>query len=177
MKFYFDITCDYFGSGLCSNLQVKFVWCLNGWSLWNMLTAEFTDVILQTFYEIKFYVDFRGCVFCLSFHSNIWIDYTCCVYRLSLWVRFTGRVCDPSFYTEFTDHVCECSLLLVFWCWLCKSTLLVNFTSEFMGLTYGHMRWVYKSRLRALFFRSNLMAEFTSQIYRTSFKIEIAVRD
>ena len=48
---------------------------------------------------------------------------------------------------------------------------------QFKGLTYGHMRWVYKSRLRVLFFRSNLMAEFTSQIYKMCFRIEIAVRD
>ena len=31
----------------------------------------------QTLYEVKFYVDFRGCVFGLSFQSNVWIDYTC----------------------------------------------------------------------------------------------------
>jgi len=41
VKFYFDLTVDYFGSGLYSHLQVKFVWCLNGWSLWNMLPDEF----------------------------------------------------------------------------------------------------------------------------------------
>ena len=68
----------------------------------------------QTFYEVKFYVDFRGCVCGLSFQSNIWIDYTCCVYGLSFWDRLTGRVCDPSFQTEFTDQVYECSLLLIF---------------------------------------------------------------
>jgi len=42
----------------------------------------------QTFYEVEFYVDFMGCVFVLSFQSNIWIDYTCCVYGFSLWDRF-----------------------------------------------------------------------------------------
>jgi len=54
VKFYFDLTVDYFGSGLYSNLQVKFVWCLNGWSLWNMLTAEFTGVISTHFTTLNF---------------------------------------------------------------------------------------------------------------------------
>jgi len=57
----------------------------------------------HTFYEVIFYVDFRGCVFGLSFQSNTWIDYTCCVYGLSLWDRFTGGVCDSSIEAEFTD--------------------------------------------------------------------------
>jgi len=70
--------------------------------------------VRQTFYEVEFYVDFRGCVVGLSFQSNIWIDYTCCVYGLSLWDRFTGRVCDPRFQTEFTDQVYECSFLVIF---------------------------------------------------------------
>jgi len=39
------------------------------------------------------------------------------------------------------------------------------------------MAWVYKSRLRVLFDRSNLMVYFTSQIYMTSFKIKVANRD
>ena len=38
----------------------------------------------HTFYEVVFYVNFRGCVFGLSFQSNTWIDYTCCVYGLVL---------------------------------------------------------------------------------------------
>jgi len=54
VKFYFDLTVDYFGSGLYSNLQVKFVWCLNGWSLWNMLTTEFTGVISTHFTRLNF---------------------------------------------------------------------------------------------------------------------------
>jgi len=53
-------------------------------------------------------------VCCLSFQSNIWIAYTCCVYALSLKDRFTGRVCDTSFQIEFTDQVFECSLLVIF---------------------------------------------------------------
>jgi len=44
----------------------------------------------NTFYEVEFYVNFRGCVFGLSFQSNVWIDYTCFVYGLSLCDRFTG---------------------------------------------------------------------------------------
>jgi len=67
----------------------------------------------QTFYEVEFYVDFRR-VFGLSFQSNIWINYTCCVNGLSLWDRFTGRVCDLSFQTELTDQVYQSSLLVVF---------------------------------------------------------------
>jgi len=54
VKFYFDLTVDYFGSGLYSNLQVKFVWCLNGWSLLNMLTVEFTSVISTHFTTLNF---------------------------------------------------------------------------------------------------------------------------
>jgi len=54
VKFYFDLTVDYFGSGLYSNLQKKFVWCLNGWCLWNMLTAEFTGVISTHFTRLNF---------------------------------------------------------------------------------------------------------------------------
>jgi len=54
VKFYFDLTVDYFGLGLYSNLQVKFVWCLNGWSLWNMLTADFTGVISTHFTRLNF---------------------------------------------------------------------------------------------------------------------------
>jgi len=46
-----------------------------------------------------------------------------------------------------------------------------------MSLVYGHMSWVYKSTLLVLFYRSNLMVDFTGQIYRTSFKIEVAVHD
>ena len=46
----------------------------------------------HTFYEVVFYVEFRGYVFGLIFQSNILIDYTCSVYGLSLWNRFTGRV-------------------------------------------------------------------------------------
>jgi len=38
----------------------------------------------QTFYEVKFYVDFNG---------------------LSLWDRVTGQVCYPSFQTKFTDQL------------------------------------------------------------------------
>jgi len=55
---------------------------------WSSLQVLFR----QTFYEVKFYVDLRCCVFGLSFQSNIWIDYTCCVYGLILCDRFTGRV-------------------------------------------------------------------------------------
>ena len=53
-KFHFDLPVDDFGSGLYSNLQVKFVWCLNGWNLWNMLTAEFTGVISTHFMTLNF---------------------------------------------------------------------------------------------------------------------------
>ena len=68
----------------------------------------------NTFYDVEFYVDFRGCVFGFSFQSNIWTDYTCFVYGLSLCDRFTGRVCGPSFHIEFTDIVYECGLLVIF---------------------------------------------------------------
>jgi len=52
--------------------------------------------------------------FGLSFQSNIWIDYTRCVYGLSLWDRFTCGVCDSSVGAEFTDQVYKSSLLVVF---------------------------------------------------------------
>jgi len=71
VKFYFDLTVDYFGSSLYSNLQVKFVWCLNGWSLWNMLTAEFPGVISTHFTMLNFIsifeVVFLVCVFSLMY--------------------------------------------------------------------------------------------------------------
>jgi len=51
----------------------------------------------NTFYDVEFHFDFRGCVFGLSFQSNVWIGYTCFVYGLSLCDRFTGGVCDSSF--------------------------------------------------------------------------------
>jgi len=54
-----------------------------------MLTVEFTGVISTHFTTLN-YFDFRGCVFGLSFQSNVWIDYTCFVYGLSLCDRFTG---------------------------------------------------------------------------------------
>jgi len=46
------------------------------------LPIGFTHRVLhrQTFYEVEFYLDCRRYVFGLSFQSNIWIDYTCCVY-------------------------------------------------------------------------------------------------
>jgi len=69
---------------------------------------------LNTFYEVQFYVDFRGCAFGLSFQSNVWINYTFFVYGLSLCNRFTSRVCVPSFQIEFTDIVYECGLLVIF---------------------------------------------------------------
>ena len=68
----------------------------------------------HTFYEVVFYVDFRGWVFGFSFQSNVWIDYTGCVYRYILWDRFSGRVCDLSVGAEFTYQVYELSLLVVF---------------------------------------------------------------
>ena len=71
----------------------------------------------------------------------------------------------------------ESSLVVVFPGLLCRFSSWVDFTDEFTGLVYGHMSWVYKSRLRVLFYRSNLMVELTTQIYRTSFKNEVVVRD
>jgi len=44
----------------------------------------------NTFYDVEFYVDFRGFVFGLSFQSNVWIDYTCFVYGWTLCDRFMG---------------------------------------------------------------------------------------
>jgi len=46
-----------------------------------------------------------------------------------------------------------------------------------MDVVYGRMSWVYKSRLRVLFYRSHFMVAFTSQIYSMSFKIEVVVPD
>ena len=68
----------------------------------------------HTFYEVVFYADFRGWVFGCSFQSNVWIDYTCCVYGYILWDRFTGGICDSSVEVEFIDQVYESSLLVVF---------------------------------------------------------------
>ena len=68
----------------------------------------------HTFYEVVFYVDFRGCVFGFGFQSNIWIGYTCWVYGYILWDRFTGGVCNLNVEAEYTDQVYESSLLVVF---------------------------------------------------------------
>jgi len=53
------------------------------------------------------------------------------------------------------DQVYESSLLVIFSGCLCRSNSWVDFTGKFMGLVYAHMCWVYKSRLRVLFYWSN----------------------
>jgi len=75
-----------------------------------------------------------------------------------------------------------------------RSSFLAEFTSRFFGLTlqiqftgpiyqslYVSSLWTYElglqSRLRVLIYRSNLIVEFTTQIYRTCFKMEVVVRD
>jgi len=154
--------------------MVKFMRCVYGSNLWNMFTNQICGCYFGTHFMKSYFMSISGVVFLVSV---LWIDYTCCVYGYILWDRFTGGVCDSSVEAKFTDQLYESSLLVVFSGCLCRFSSWVNFTDEFPGLDYGHMSWVYKSRLQVLFYRSNLMVELTTQIYRTSFKNEVVVRD
>jgi len=95
--FRFEFILEFNGEMYALCLWFKFMEYVYGASLWVLFR--------HTFYEVVFYVDFRGCVFGFSFQSNIWIDYTWCVYGYILWDRFTGGVCDSSVEVEFTDQV------------------------------------------------------------------------
>ena len=150
--------------------------CVYGSNLWNMFTGRVYGCYFGTHFTRSYCMSILGVMcFGLSFQSNIWIDYTRCVYGLSLWDRFTCGVCDSSVGAEFTDQVYKSSLLVVFSGWLCRFSTWVDFIDEFTGLVYGHMSWVYKSRLWVLFYRSHLMVTFDGHLM--SFKIEVTVRD
>ena len=173
-EFSVDFTSDFFGSSWCSILRVKCMCCVYGSNLWNMFTGR----VYRCYFGKHFTrSNFMCCIFGLNFQSNKWINLSVVfmgwvyaiglraeseirVFKPSLRIKCTSRVSWSSFRVEFSDPVTG---------WILPMSLWVFF--------YGWMSWVYKSRLRILFYRSRLMVMFTSQIYRTSFKIEVAVRD
>ena len=130
----FVITGDYFGSGLCSNLQVKFVWFLNGWSLWNLLTPCLQMLFRQTFYKVEFDVDFRGCVFGLS----LWVEfcYNRWLFRFRFMLEFTGEICVISKWVMFMEFAYS----RVYGCYFAKHFTRSNFMSI---LEVGFLVWVF----------------------------------
>ena len=117
--FRFEFVLEFNGEMYTLCLWFEFMEYVDGPSLWVLFR--------HAFYDVVFYVDFRGCIFGLSFQSNIWIDYMCCVYGYIFWDRFTGGVCNLNVEAKFTNQVYESSLLVVFLGWLLMKDYLVPF--------------------------------------------------
>jgi len=133
----------------------------------------------NTCYEVEFYVNFWGCVFAMSFQSNVWIDYTCFVYEFSLCDRFTGRVCDTRFQIEFTDEVYECGLIVIFSGWLCRSSsrvkLLVSLGSNLWTYEVGLQIWNYGSCFISQIWWSSLLVRFTGRVLKS--RLQFVIRN